>query len=216
MITQRQIRAARALLGWDAVVLASKAGLTRATVSNIENSLVQAREGTLEKIAQVFDKNGVEFTENEGVRFQSADIEIFVGPERFDDFTNYVYEHLRNYGGDVCVSAVDERFFAKHRKDHELHRMRMKELVDSGRVTFRIIASESSFKSAYAEYRLLPIATNAAPTSFYAFGNCLALISFQHDPAPYVVLHKSGPFAEAFRQSFNAAWENAKKPPEAK
>jgi transcriptional regulator with XRE-family HTH domain len=44
MITPRQIRAARALLGLDAAELADRAGLTRATVTNIENSGVQPRE----------------------------------------------------------------------------------------------------------------------------------------------------------------------------
>ncbi len=49
----------------------------------------------------------------------------------------------------------------------------------------------------------------AAPTSFYAFGFNLALISFAHQPPPYVVLFKNSPFAAAFRQSFDAAWEAA-------
>lgn len=145
MITQRQIRAARGLLGWDAVVLAEKAGLTRATVSNIENDVVQAREGSIEKIVRVFDEAGVEFTENQGVRFKQNDIEVFQGAERFHDFTEFVYEHMRTSGGEICISAVDERLFLKYRKDPDLYRNRMKELVDSGKVTVRILATESRF-----------------------------------------------------------------------
>jgi transcriptional regulator with XRE-family HTH domain len=216
MLTPRQIRAARGLLGWEATELGKRTGLSRETIANIESGRTQAREGSLERIAEACGGGGVEFTENEGVRLKPGDIELFVGPERFNDFTDFVYEHLKRCGGDVCVNAIDERLFAKYRKDHELHRRRMKELVDIGRATFRILASESSFTSAYAKHRWMPSVANAAPASFYAFGDCLALISFQHDPAPYVALHKSGPFAEIFRQSFNVAWENAKESPRAK
>ncbi len=212
MITGRQIRAARALLGWDAKDLAAKAKINTTTIFNIEKGIVQARGGSMEKIARVFDENEIEFTENQGVRFRLSDIEVFQGPDRFNEFTDFLFEHLKVRGGDVCISARDERFFAKYRKDHELHRKRMKELVDQGNVTFRILATESTFVSAYAQHRWQP-STNSVPTSFYAFGDCLALISFTHQPPPYVVLLKSGPFAEAYRESFNIAWANAKEPP---
>jgi hypothetical protein len=59
-------------------------------------------------------------------------------------------------------------------------------------------APASTFKSDWAQYRHEP-ADHATPTAFYAFGSCLALISFAHEPAPYVVLHRSGPFADAYR-----------------
>ena len=80
----------------------------------------------------------------------------------------------------------------------------MKILVQEGDTHF--IATQ------YAEYRWQD-KDSFPPTSFYAFGECLALISFVHDPSPYVVLHRSGPFAEAYRRSFEIAWEKAKIPP---
>lgn len=213
MITGRQIRAARGLLGWDATVLAEKTGLTRETVSRIETSIVQPHEKTLAKIHRAFDETGVEFIENQGVRFKPNDIEVYEGSERFHDFTEFVYEHLKQYGGDVCISAVDEGQFLKFRKDPELYRKRMKELVDRGDVSVRILATESKFTSIFAKFKWQPQQQSVAATSFYAFGNCLALISFASEPPPYVVLHKSGPFAEAYRHAFNIAWENAKDPP---
>ena len=211
MITGRQIKAARALLGWDAADLAHKAGLSRETVGNIENSLVQAREVSMNLIVRVFNQNRVEFIENQGVRFKSGDIEIYEGPGRFDDFTSYLHEYLENYGGEVCISAVDERLHRKYRKDPELHRRRMSELVARGDVHVRILATESKFASPGAQMRWQP-SQSEAPISFYAFGDNLALISFAHDPAPYVVLHRSGPFAEAYRHAFDFAWAGAKEP----
>lgn len=215
MITGRQIRAARALLGWDASDLAQKANLTRETISNIENGAVQARESTLNDIVRAFDKHGLEFTEHQGVRFKPNDIEVYEGAERFEDFYTFMYEHLENSGGEVCLSCVNERLFAKHRKNIEAHRERMKKMAESGRIHVRVMATESHFSAPWAEYRWQP-EQSATPTAFYAFGNCLALISFDHVNPPYVVLHKSGPFAETYRSAFNSAWEKAAMPLEDK
>lgn len=214
MPSGKQIRAARALADWSGDELARRVGLTRKSIQGIESDAIQPRAATVEKLIKAFNFVGVEFTDD-GVRQRSNEFEVYAGAERFNAFTDFVYEHMREFGGDVCVSAVDERLFSKYRKDHELHRARMQELVDGGRVRFRILASESNFVSSYAEHRWLPASANASPASFYAFGNCLALISFEHDPAPYVALHKSGPFAQMFRQAFEAAWESAKRPPKA-
>jgi transcriptional regulator with XRE-family HTH domain len=215
MITPRQIRAARALAAWTMEDLAVKTSLTADTITNIETARTQPREGTLERIVKAFDLEGIEFTENEGVRRKPVGVEIFEGRERFDAFYDFLYEHLKLHGGEICLSAVDEGMFAKFRNDPELHRRRMKELSDAGKITVRILTSISDFKSSYATFRQIPIGTHTTPTSFYAFGSCLALISFDYQPAPYVVLHKSGPFAEAYKHAFNLAWEAARPPPAA-
>ncbi len=216
MITGRQIRAARALIDMSQDELAQAAGLTPQGLRKIESGDVQPREGTLADIAKVFDLRGLEFTEHQGVRFKPNDIEIFEGPERFDQFYDFIYEHLKEHGGDVCIGSSNARLYAKYRKNPELHRERMRDLSKTGRVTFRILAEEGDkhlTASSYAQYRWQP-KENFAPTSFYAFGNCLALISFIHTPAPYVVLLKSGPFAQAYRQAFDLAWEKGKIPSE--
>jgi hypothetical protein len=66
--------------------------------------------------------------------------------------------------------------------------------------------------SSWAQYKWQS-KQSAVATSFYAFGDCLALISFAHETPPYVVLLKSGPFAEAYRHAFEIAWQAAKEPP---
>lgn len=214
MITGRQIRAARALLGWEASVLAEKASCSRETISNIENGTTKPRESTINEIARVFNDNGVEFTDNQGVKLKPHNIEIFEGPERFDAFYNFIYEHLLRYGGDVCCSLYDESVTARYRKAPELHRDRMKALVDAGKITFRILATKSDFVShGYAQFKWIPTQPEN-PTGFYAFGDCLALMSFIDIKSPYIVVILSAPLAEGYRQSFNFAWEAALPPPE--
>lgn len=213
MIIGCQIRAARALLNMSQDELAKAAGLTPQAIRKIENGDVRPREGTMNDITAVFTDRGVEFTENSGVGFISNDVEIFEGIDRFEVFTDYVINHMQKVGGEMCVSAVDETQFAKHRKDPEGYRVRMKKLVDGGNVRVRILANKSNFISSFAEVKQQTDHEGLTPTSFYAFGNCLALISFTHNPSPYVVLLKSGPFAEAYKAAFETRWAIAKEPP---
>ena len=213
MITGRQIRAARGLLDWDAEELATKSGLNRDTVFNIEKGVVQARGGSLDKIVQAFSNSGVEFIENQGVRLKPTGIDIYDGADTFDKFYDFLYNHLKSKGGEVCLSIYDETLPAKHRKNPELHRERMKELIDRGDVGFRVLATKSDFIShGYVQFKYQP-QEHATPTGFYAFGDCLALLSFVNPNSPYIVVVQSGPLTEAYRQSFEISWKSAKKPP---
>jgi len=215
MIVGRQIRAARALLDMSQDELAIAAGLTPQAIRKIEGGDVQPREGTIADITRVFNDRGLEFTENSGVRLRPNNIEVFEGPERFDEFYDFIYEYLKANGGDVCIASSDARLYAKYRKKPEIHRERMRELVNRGTVSFRILAEDGDMHltaASYATYKWQP-KEQFAPTSFYAFGECLALVSFVHNPAPYVVLIRSAPFSLAYRQAFNTIWEKANDPP---
>jgi len=220
MITGRQMRAARALLGWDAVDLAKKTGLTRETICRIETDLVRAQEKSLVKIVRALDENGIEFTENQGVRLKPKSVETLEDSAGFARFYDYLYEHLSQHGGSICISGVDERLYAKYRPnaeaDAQAHRERMAELVKQrDDIKARILVEEGDYNfvaSEYATYRWQP-KKHFTKTSFYVFGHCLALISFDHEPPPLIILIKSATFAEAYRNAFDIAWENSIVPP---
>lgn len=114
------------------------------------------RDSTLKKLRAALEARGVEFLEGEGVRRRAPEIEVFEGLERFHDFTDFVHAHLAMYGGEVCLAAGDERLFKQYRGNDTRHRERMKALVDSGKVSVRIIAAESKWKSTFAQYRFAP------------------------------------------------------------
>lgn len=215
MITGRQIRAGRALLDWDAEDLAAKTGLSRDTIFNIEKGIVQARGGSIEKITIAFNNSGVEFTENQGVRLRPNGLEVYEGPERFEAFYDFLYEQLKVHGGDICLSVSDERLLAKYRKDHLVHYRRMQDLHDRGAIkSFRILANQSNFATQYS-YNTYKWQREAslAPTAFYTFTDCLALISFVHPTPPYIVVIQSAPLANSYRLAFDAAWTAASDPP---
>ncbi len=80
MVFGQQIRAARALLGWEQKQLASAAGVSVETVRRLERTVgpVSAYTGTLDRVTKVLEDAGVDFTNDDapGVRLRR--------PERSD------------------------------------------------------------------------------------------------------------------------------------
>jgi predicted transcriptional regulator len=72
MITRNQLRAARALIGWEQRDLADKAGVHLQTIRRLEGlkGSLEARESTIAAIQGAFERAGLEFTNGErpGVR----------------------------------------------------------------------------------------------------------------------------------------------------
>jgi predicted transcriptional regulator len=75
MITSRQIRAARALLGWSQQRLADKAIISLNALARLEKGGVDSRVSTVLAIQKALAKAGVEFLDadqkGEGVRLRS-------------------------------------------------------------------------------------------------------------------------------------------------
>ena len=74
MITPRQIRAARALLGWSQQHLADKAIVSLNALARLEKGVVDSRLSTVQAIQKALTRAGVEFLEadqkGEGVRLR--------------------------------------------------------------------------------------------------------------------------------------------------
>jgi predicted transcriptional regulator len=66
MITARQIRAGRALLGWSQQELADRALLSRNAVAQVERGEVDPRTSTLQAVRRVLEKGGVIFVAASG------------------------------------------------------------------------------------------------------------------------------------------------------
>jgi predicted transcriptional regulator len=68
MISGIQIRAGRALLGWDQTKLAEMAGVSIITIKRLEaaGEVVNAHLGTVIKVMSAFEKAGVLFLSEEG------------------------------------------------------------------------------------------------------------------------------------------------------
>jgi transcriptional regulator with XRE-family HTH domain len=218
-LSSGQLRAARALINMTQDQLAERSGVAIDAIRRFESGYTKKLQEKSESALIHALQDRIEFLDNEGLRLQPIGVEIFQGPERFEEFYTFLYDHLDRFGGDVCLSVANEKLFQDLRDPacFEKHRQRMWDLHNSGKMRFRVLTAESRYfgKDTYVEYRY-ESQQSTSPTAFYAFGNCLALVSFDHNPAPYVVLHKAGPFAEAYRTAFEIAWKNGRRPPKEK
>jgi transcriptional regulator with XRE-family HTH domain len=66
VISARQIRAARGLLGWSQERLCEEAGVSRRTLARMEEGGSDARVSTLAAIQAALERAGVEFISGEG------------------------------------------------------------------------------------------------------------------------------------------------------
>jgi len=68
LVTTRQVKAARALLGWSQADLASHSGISEPTVARLESTdgELGGREGTAEKIRRAIIAAGVDFIDEDG------------------------------------------------------------------------------------------------------------------------------------------------------
>jgi transcriptional regulator with XRE-family HTH domain len=212
----RQIRAARGLLKWSGAILAEKTGLTRDAISKIEDEAVQPRGGTLADIMRVFDENGVEFTDNFGVRCKPQGVEVLIGQEGLQKFFDGVYEYAKRHGGTIMQLGIEENlFWAMGVEFSEAHRKRMVELVNERRdikVLAILCEGDTNFiASDYNQYRWIS-KDLFSPVPFYIYGECLAIMNFQTLPGPTIVLHKMPAITDAYRKQFDAFWKMSREP----
>ena len=68
MITTRQVKAARALIGWSQADLAMRSGVSEPTIARLETAVGQlgGREGTAGKIRIALEAAGIEFIDENG------------------------------------------------------------------------------------------------------------------------------------------------------
>lgn len=77
MVTARQVRAARALLGWTQKVLSEKSGASLAVIARFERGEADTRGNALIEIGKALRRAGIELIDaddrrGEGVRIASA------------------------------------------------------------------------------------------------------------------------------------------------
>lgn len=209
MPTIEQIRAARALLGWNQHDLANKAGLSQTGIARIENGTNQPNSKTIEKISKAFDDADIEFLGDAGLRKKSGEIKIFEGVDGFRQFMNDIYNTAREQGGEFCLhNAKPDNWYKWLGEDwFNMHSKRMSDLGD--RVNFKITAEEGNtnlISSEFAEYRWFP-KEHFDDQCIYAYGDRLAFVNFKEKDILVRMLQDKS-FSEGFRVLFNIAWDS--------
>ncbi|MDE2029920.1 MAG: helix-turn-helix transcriptional regulator [Alphaproteobacteria bacterium] len=222
MITAAQLRAARGLMDWTRSDLAKAANVSPETIKNIEHGTFRPQETTAEAIVKAFALHGVEFTSDEGVKRCHDTVAKYEGIEGFKRFMDDVYtvaERTSAAGDDAkpfCMSNLDDSFFVKYLGDfftvHHIRRMnalrhsfKMRILIKEKPHSF---SPEETEQGSYREYRLQPDhAMGNVP--FYVYGDKLAILVFEEQKEPRIVVIASALVAKAYREQFDILWEAA-------
>ncbi|MCB9978455.1 MAG: helix-turn-helix transcriptional regulator [Rhodospirillales bacterium] len=207
-ITAAQIRGARGLLNWNQGDLSDRTGISATSIGSIENGQTQPRESTLSTIQKTFEDAGIEFSSRDSVRRRANEIVTYTGRSGFWEFYDDIYETVKDSGGSILVSNVDERDFEKWLGEKKAeHIERMKAL--KGKIEYKILIREGdTFFPAvdYAEYRWISRGYFSS-VPFYVYANKLAIMLFGETPTIIVLDYQA--VAATYRAQFQALWDVA-------
>jgi transcriptional regulator with XRE-family HTH domain len=210
IITGRQIRGARGLLGWSMEDLVAKSGVNRITIRQIEGDEVQPQEKTLTRIFSIFDKFGIEFLDEEGVKIRKQEARFYSGKAGYRQFLDHVYETLKDGGyirqfnfGDLRYLPYEESFVGEH-----LERMTAIDGLDA-----KVLEMEGETKVPvpYCDYRYLDKKLkDMAP--WYLYDNYLVLSLYESGGKREFITIHSKLLAERYLKEFDIFWNMADMP----
>lgn len=211
MPTLEQIRAARALLGWNQTELAEAAGLSQTGIARIENGTNQPNTHTLKKIEAAFDKADIEFISNTGVKKRESSFRILKGREGMHIFMDDLYHTMKAEGGEFCVFNASPSKWVQWigiEKWND-HKNRMSEIKDTikGKIIIKR-ETKDMLASDYAEYRWSKNDQYDENKTLYSYGNRLAFFDFSENDLTVTIMERYD-FSHAFRIIFDSAWREA-------
>ncbi len=210
MITVEQIKAARALLGWNQGDLAAAASLSKPALANIERKLSNPRTETLDAIQKALEEAGIEFTDGPGVRLTGdiIKVQIFKGNDSIQRLWNDVLSTLRS-GEERLISSVDEKKFLSFTGPRFERTMdRYRKMGIKGRIL--CLEGEYEFPDPTSEYRWVPkLVFQEVP--YYIYASKYAIVIWE--PELKVVLIENKAVADSYRAQFERHWAAAQIPP---
>jgi transcriptional regulator with XRE-family HTH domain len=207
IISGRQIRGARGLLGWSMEQLAERAEITVMTLRHIENDVTQPQEKTLAAIYSVLDRRGIDFLEDDGVKMRKQEMRKYSGKTGYRQFLDHVYETLKEGGrirqfnfGDLRYLPYEENFVTEHLKRMETIEGLDAKVLETG--------DETENPVSYCEYRYLDKKfKDMAP--WYLYGDYLVLSLFETGAKREFVTIHSKLLAERYVKEFDIFWDMA-------
>jgi transcriptional regulator with XRE-family HTH domain len=192
--------------------VAEHLGIAANTLSKIESGQSDVSMSRMSEIQRFYEREGIAFTENDGVKWSREEIQIYEGQDQFNAFMDDVYETAKTVGGEFCVfnAKPDNWIVMMGEESYKNHSNRMAELGDKIHVKITAKKGNHNFISkAFAKYKWVPEEMFNAK-SFYAFGDKIAFMNFDQDDLykSRILVLKHADFAQGFKILFNIAWEH--------
>ena len=228
MISIEQMKAARAFLGLSQKDLAKRSGYALPTLNNIERGITVPRPQTMEHIQQALEKAGIQFMDNTGVRLvkEILDIRMLEGKTCLKELYEDIYDYLREDGGEVLLSNIEEDRFITFDKEtmfdyfkkignrediyHKILFRHGDTNILRGELFPEVEESKDLSKPENSRWRWLPKNLfGLVPMIIY--GNKSATILWG-DHVRIILTHNAS-ISETFRKQFMALWNTSEKIP---
>ena len=196
VITPTQMRAARAMLDVSQGHVAEFLGIAANTLSKIESGQSDVSVSRNADIQRFYEREGIAFTENDGVKWNKNEIVITEGSKGFSDFLDDVYN-------------VDESQFLKWGGDDVPRHVTRMESIDG--ICSKILVEEGCSNvvaSDYAEYREVSKDLFGS-MPLYIYADKTALIVFDKEEIEIYVIDQAE-VTKYFRDRFILKWNTAK------
>jgi DNA-binding XRE family transcriptional regulator len=202
MITGSQIRAARSLLNWGQAELAKKAGLTQATIANLELEKHAPTKTTSSLLIATFEDAGIELLPD-GVR-KLKGIQEISGENAIFRLFESIYNTMKK-GGELLIAGADER------KNPPNFDSTVIKLRNAG-IIFRVLveAENHHLLAPLEEYRFIPKAY-FSNTPIFIYRDKLALF-IPNQSRPLIQIITSASLADAQRKLFEFMWDQGSMP----
>jgi len=197
MITPTQMRAARAMLDVSQGHVAQYLGIAANTLSKIESGQSDVSGTRLTDIQRFYEREGVEFTSDDGVKWAKNQVVKYEGQQGIREFFDTVYEEFSN-GNEVNLFNGVPLLLIKWLGTSYY------EIVEEGENNF--------IAKGFAEYRWFPKEMFNNKT-IYIFNNQVAFFTFKDDDVSIRVF-KNAELGASMKVLFNIAWEKVARIPE--
>lgn len=205
----RQIKAARALLGWLQEDLAHASGLSVATIRKLELGYISPRSVTMAKIREAFEGNGLEFLDPDGVRHRQEYITTYTGADGTVAFFDDMQRTVDKKGGEILIVCKTGSLFEVDEISMEKCARKMASIKESRLAVIKCLLTDngaSPLTAALCECRQMSKhLVDAAP--FYLFGDKYAI--FENHGLPKIIVIQSLAIAQSMRQQFYSMWDKA-------
>ena len=214
MITPTQMRAARAMLDVSQGEVAEHLGIAANTLSKIESGQSDVSVSRNAEIQRFYEREGIAFVENEGVKWNKNEVIVTEGSQGFSDFLDDVYNTAVEHGTkekplEIFLSNVAHenwiRWMGPNLWENHTNRMTKDESV----MDVRIIVKQGDWNfpaKAYSQYKWFPL-EYFNDQSFYSYHDRLVFLNFTDDNVEIMMI-KNIEFAKGYRDLFRIAWEN--------
>lgn len=215
MITAEQIRAARGLLNWNQLDLASHCHLSKTVINNVERKLVTPRLQTLITIQNKLEEKGIEFIGTLGVNMKQDENKITIY-EGSDSYARHLDDIIRTSTESrlpIYRFNISDKFLLTITSPHDLttyyqhlkkHGLTEHNLVEEGNTT-RFGPYETS------SYRWIPTDLQSQ-NSYTLHGNTYSIFNFGENNR--VINIESAVVANIFRHQFEAVWTTCRPQPQ--